>query len=160
MNMRGMQMNNIKINAVDCHVVYWEGDIPRFLTIKRASNERYPLIWQCVTGGIKNNEKAFEAAIRELKEETGLNAEKIWTVDRVNNYYDPKYDTVFLIPIFGVQVRKKDVELSSEHIDYYWGDVESVKKKILFNQQKIGLEDFYSMLTKETKKLELSEITI
>ena len=83
-------IDKIRVKVVDCHVVYWEGDIPRFLTIKRASNERYPLIWQCVTGGIKNNEKAFEAAIRELKEETGLNAEKIWTVDRVNNYYDPK----------------------------------------------------------------------
>ena len=31
---------------------------------------------------ILNNEKAFEAAIRELKEETGLTARKIWTVDR------------------------------------------------------------------------------
>ena len=160
MNMKGVQMNNIGVSVIDCHVVYWEADIPQFLTIKRAPNERYPLIWQCVTGGIKNNEKAFEAAIRELKEETGLNAEKIWTVDRVNNYYDPKYDKVFLIPTFGVEVRKKDVQLSSEHIDYYWGDVESVKKKILFNQQKIGLECFYSMLIKETKKLELSEISI
>ena len=159
-NMKGILMNNIKVKSVDCHVVYWEADIPQFLTIKRASNERYPLIWQCITGGIKNNEKAFEAGIRELKEETGLIANKIWTIDRVNNYYDPKYDAVFLIPIFGIEVSKKEVLLSSEHIDYYWGDMQSVQKKILFNQQKLGLEGFYNMLTKETKKLELSEITI
>jgi len=153
-------MNNIKVSAVDCHIVYWEGDIPLFLTIKRSSNERYPRIWQCVTGGIKNNEKAFDAGIRELKEETGLTAKRMWTIDRVNNYYDPKYDSIFLIPIFGIEVAKKDIELSSEHIDYSWGDLKSVQSKILFNQQKIGLECFYNMLTKETKKLELSEIPI
>jgi len=153
-------MNNVKVSVVDCHVVYWEGDMPQFLTIKRSPNERYPLIWQCVTGGIKNNEKASETAIRELKEETGLIAEKIWTIDRVNNYYDPKYDAVFLIPIFGIEVSRKNIFLSSEHVDYYWGDIKSVQKKMLFNQQKLGLESFYNMLTKETKKLELSEISI
>ena len=153
-------MNNIKMNVIDCHVVYWEADIPQFLTIKRAPTERYPLIWQCVTGGIKNNEKAFEAASREVKEETGLVPNRMWTIDRVNNYYDPKYDSVFLIPIFGVEVLKKDVLLSSEHIDYYWGDIKSVQNKMLFNQQKIGLESFYNMLTSKTKKLELSEISI
>ena len=158
--MKEVQMNNIKMNVIDCHVVYWEADIPQFLTIKRAPTERYPLIWQCVTGGIKNNEKAFEAASREVKEEIGLVPNRMWTIDRVNNYYDPKYDSVFLIPIFGVEVLKKDVLLSSEHIDYYWGDIKSVQNKMLFNQQKIGLESFYNMLTSKTKKLELSEISI
>ena len=66
-------MDNIKVKVVDCHVVYWEGDIPQYLTIQRSRSERYPLVWQCITGGIKNNEKIFEAAIRELKEETNLN---------------------------------------------------------------------------------------
>ena len=153
-------MNNIKVKAVDCHVVYWEADIPQFLTIKRASNERYPLIWQCITGGIKNNEKAFEAGIRELKEETGLIANKMWTIDRVNSYYDPKYNKVFLIPIFGVEVKSKDVILSSEHIDFYWGSADKVGEKMLWNQQKLGLKAFHDMLTNKRKKLELSEISI
>ena len=157
---KGVIMVSIKVKVVDCHVVYWEGDIPLFLTIQRARDERYPLVWQCITGGIDNNEKAYDAAIRELKEETGLYPTKMWTIDQVNNYYDPKYDKVFLIPVFGIEVNKKDVELSTEHTDYYWGSIESVKKKLLWNQQKLGLENFYQMLTKNTKKLELSKITI
>tara|TARA_B100001123_G_C15255287_1_gene1004450 strand:- start:159 stop:620 length:462 start_codon:yes stop_codon:yes gene_type:complete len=153
-------MDKVMVKVVDCHVVYWEGDIPQFLTIKRSRDERYPLIWQCVTGGIDSNEKAYEAAIRELKEETGLYPVRMWTIDQVNNYYDPKYDKVFLIPIFGVEVSKKDIELSSEHTDYYWGSLEAVQKRMLWNQQKKGVELFYRMLTKESKKLELSEISI
>ena len=45
-------MNNVKVGVIDCHVVYWEGEIPQFLTIKRSPHERYPLIWQCITGGL------------------------------------------------------------------------------------------------------------
>ena len=66
--------------------------------------------------------------------------------------------SVFLIPIFGIEVKSKDVKLSSEHVDHFWGSKEKVKNKLLWNQQKLGLEDFYQMLTKEPKKLELSEI--
>ena len=153
-------MNNVKVSVVDCHVVYWEADIPQFLTIKRAPEERYPLIWQCVTGRVKTNEKAYHAAQREVKEETRLHINKMWTVDIVNNYYDPKYNQIFHIPVFGVEVNKNNLELSSEHIEYYWGDIESVKQKMLWKQQKLGLESFYKMLTSETKKLELSEISI
>ena len=153
-------MNNVKVSVVDCHVVYWEADIPQFLTIKRSAQERYPLIWQCITGGINLNEKAYQAAIRELKEETGLYPDKMWTIDRVNNYYDPKYDRVFLIPIFGIEVKSKDVKLSSEHVEHYWGSKDKVKDKMLWTQQKLGLESFYQMITKDTKKLELSEISI
>ena len=153
-------MDKVRIKVVDCHVVYWEGEIPQFLTIKRSIDERYPLVWQCVTGGIDNNEKAYDAGVRELREETGLYPIRMWTIDQVNNYYDPKYDKVFLIPVLGIEVNKKDVELSSEHTDYYWGSIENVKKRLLWDQQKKGLDSFYQMLTKHTKKLKLSEIDI
>ena len=148
------------MNVVDCHVVYWEADIPQYLTIKRSPDDRYPLIWQCITGGIDNNELAYKAAIRELKEETGLYPYKMWTIDRVNSYYDPKYNKIFMIPIFGVEVRTKDVILSSEHIDFYWGSIDNVSDKMLWNQQKLGLKTFHNTLINERKKLELSEISI
>ena len=151
-------MANIVSRVIDAYVFRRTEEGLRFLILKRSETELYEHLWQGVAGKIEEGETAPEAAIRELKEETGLYPEKMWTIDRVNNYYDPKYDSVFLIPIFGIEVKSKDVKLSSEHVDYFWGSKDKVKNKLLWNQQKMGLENFYQMLTSEPKKLELSEI--
>ena len=42
-----------------------------FLLLKRADDQAYPRLWQMVTGKIRRGEKAFQTAIREIKEETG-----------------------------------------------------------------------------------------
>ena len=153
-------MTDIVVRVMDCHVFRLVDNEPIYLLLKQSPEQIYPVIWQCVTGKIEAGEKPHETALRELNEETGLTPLSMWTIDQVNHYYDPKYDKVFLIPVFGIEVQTKDVKLSTEHIDYYWGSKEKVKEKMLWNQQKLGLENFYQMLTKNTKKLELSEISI
>ena len=62
----------------------------KYLLLKRSSNQIYPNIWQCVTGKIKLNESEHKAAIRELKEETGLSPINFWTLDHVNYFYESK----------------------------------------------------------------------
>ena len=61
-------MVDVVVRVIDCHVVYIDsaGEIS-FLCLKRNSSERYPNIWQCITGGIKNNERPEETALRELE---------------------------------------------------------------------------------------------
>ena len=151
-------MTDILVRVIDCHITYLQDDEPKFLMLKRSPQIIYGGSWQCVTGKIKLGESPVETAIRELKEETGLSPINKWTVDQVNNFYEAELDRMNLIPIFGIEVKSKDVKLSSEHVDYFWGSKDKVKNKLLWNQQKMGLENFYQMLTSEPKKLELSEI--
>ena len=66
-------------------------------------------IWQCVTGGLQTNEKAYHAAQREVIEETGLHINRMWIVDMVNNYYDPKYNQIFHIPVFEVDTELREL---------------------------------------------------
>jgi len=108
-------MSKIKIRVIDCHIAYFNKDKSDwdFLLLKRSKNKIYPNIWQGVTGKINNNELPYKTALRELKEETGLNADRLWTVDKVNAFYDAQKDIMNLIPIFGVTVNSKNVILSN-----------------------------------------------
>jgi len=140
-------MTDIVVRLIDCHVVFWYNGVPQFLLLKRSENQIYPGIWQCVTGKIR-------------KGETGLIPKTIWTVDRVNNFYESENDRMYLIPIFGVEVITKNVVLSYEHQDYKWCNLDEGINLLLWTQQKEGLISFHKMLTTESSKLLFTKITL
>ena len=109
---------------------------------------------------LESNEKPIEAALRETKEETGLSPLKIWTIDTVNYYYDPKKNTMNLIPVFGILVNTQTIKLSDEHQKYEWLDIESAKNKLLWDQQKKGLNQLNNIvLNQNSQKSKILEIT-
>jgi len=118
----------------------------------------YPGIWQYVTGKIEIGEKSHETAIRELQEETGLVHSSMWTVDRVNHFFEAEQNRMNLIPVFGVEVESSIINLSPEHTEYKWCSIDEGVDLLLWNQQKQGLLNFHQMLTKEPEKLKLSII--
>ncbi len=92
-----------------------------FLLLKRAANEVYPLLWQPVTGRMNEGETAYEAALREIAEETMLIPEEFWVVPTVNSFYNPQKDTVSLIPVFAGRVgQDREITISEEHEEFGW----------------------------------------
>ena len=65
-------MPKTKIRVVDAYVFRQTNNGLRFLILKRAETKIYEHLWQGVAGKIEKGEKAWQAAIRELKEETGF----------------------------------------------------------------------------------------
>ena len=63
-------MINPIVRMVDCHIIYRDKNSIKYLLLKRSPDKVYPNIWQCVTGKIEGDEKAYQTAIREVKEET------------------------------------------------------------------------------------------
>ena len=120
----------------------------------------YPGTWQGVTGKIELSETPYETALRELMEETGLVANRLFNVDKVNTFYDSKRDTMNLIPVFGAIVNTTDVKLSNEHTEFKWCSVDEAKKLITWDQQKKGVQIFYDMITNDDSRLNLMEIQI
>ena len=154
-------MIDVAVRVIDCHVVYINEKKERlFLSLKRSQKERYPNIWQCVTGGILNQENPEQTAIRELFEETGLTPKRMWSIETVNYYYDPKYSTMNLIPVFGVEVDEINITLSDEHQEYLWGMDKEIESILFWRQQKIGVKIFSEMLNEGYNKLLLSEIRV
>lgn len=146
-------MTNIVARLVDLHVMRWENGVPRYLVMQRSVGEIYEHVWQGVTGKIEPEETAWQGALRELKEETGLKPLQMWTVDHVNLFYEASTDSIHIIPVFGVEVGDGDVNLSKEHRTYRWCTVEEAAELLLWDQQRQGLRAFHDMLTKSTAKL-------
>jgi dATP pyrophosphohydrolase len=93
-----------------------------YLLLRRADLEKiYPGIWQIATGRIRKKETALKTAVRELKEETGLRAKRIWHVPYIPSFMDPLRDVIHLAAVFAVEVDSDDeVILSKEHQDFKW----------------------------------------
>lgn len=151
-------MTKTVVCLVDLHVMRWQGDAPQYLALQRSTGEIYEHVWQGVTGRIEPGETAWQAALRELKEETGLNPVRMWAVDHVNLFYEASTDSLHTIPVFGVEVDQGEVNLSQEHRTYCWCKVDDAAELLLWDQQRQGLRAFHDMLTNSTAKLRWMEI--
>lgn len=91
-----------------------------FLLLRRTPENSYPGIWQPVAGKIKAGEKAWEASLRELEEETGLAPLNFYALDHVSTYYLHTTDEIIHVPAFIAEVDLKDPQLSQEHDAFQW----------------------------------------
>ena len=86
-------------NTIQAHIAAYDLDENeyKFLVLKRAADLYiYPGLWQTVTGRIEPGETALDAAIREVKEETGLTPDDIWTLPYVANFFNIRKNGVFV----------------------------------------------------------------
>ena len=95
--------------------------------------------WDFPKGKQEKNEKEEQTALREIKEETGL--EDVELIDgfreSVKYFYKKNEETVFKEVIFFLAETHTDaVTLSNEHIGYAWVGYEHAEKKLTFNNAK------------------------
>lgn len=135
-------MATILSQIVEVCVFKREKSKVQYLLLQRAAGEKlYPNIWQIVTGRIKQNETAVEAALRELQEETGLPVKRFWVAPVVDSYVDIEKDAVQLAPVFAAEVgAQHKVHLSSEHEHSEWLTYSAARKRIVWPGQKHALE--------------------
>lgn len=126
----------IKSNLIEAHIFRQKNNSIEFLLLKRSPDQYYPDLWQMVSGKIKSNEKAFDAVLREIKEETGLIPSNLWVVPNVNSFYTTDDDSITLVPVFATKVREDSlVSISTEHSEYGWFSSEEAKTKLAWAGQ-------------------------
>jgi dATP pyrophosphohydrolase len=118
-----------------------------YLVLKRSSNVVLPGIWQIVTGTIDEGETAYEAAFRELKEETGLEPKTLSIGPDVTAFYRHDNDSMNLIPLFIAEAGAEDIALCSEHCGHKWLSYEEAKKLVHWYDQKENLRKVNECLT-------------
>ena len=153
-------MANIKVRVIDAYVYRKTKKGILFLILKRAKTKIYEHLWQGVAGKIEQGEAAWQTAIRELKEETGLDPHQIFVADHISKFYEVNGDRVNLVPVFGIEVNSKDVILSEEHVKYKWVSFLEAKETLAWNGQKQGLEVVYNMITSSDERMRWSKINL
>src|SRR3954470_5834315 len=88
-------MTSIEVGTVDVFVVRPLPDGWRVLALQRGRETRCPTAWEPVHGHVDPGESPEEAAMREMREETGLAPDRLYVV-RVSPFYVRKTKTLQL----------------------------------------------------------------
>ena len=133
-----------------------------FLVLQRALEEKlYPGLWQMVTGTMKKNESALKAALRELREETGLPPQHCWTIPYVDTYFDLAKDTIQLVPVFAAEFDSSStLQLSSEHQRSEWLRFEDARKRLVWPGQRHSMDVVHEFIIGNGEAAQLVEITL
>ena len=152
-------MPKVVVRVIDAYVFNRKNKEIRFLLLKRAKTKIYEHLWQGVAGKIEAGETSWEAAIRELKEETGFEPVRMFVADHVSKFYEAHGDRVNLVPVFGIEVDDEEVILSDEHCEFKWVDYNTAHKTLIWSGQKDGIAAVFNMLNSDDDRIKWSEIS-
>ena len=125
---------------VYCYVCKMEKGTGKFLLLKRDS-EYLDNTWQPTTGRIEPNETAWQTALREVKEETNLIPDRLYSANRVEQFYEPSQNCICVAPIFVAFIdSEQPVKLSTEHSDFQWVATDEAYNLLTFPQQRDTLK--------------------
>ena len=80
--------------------------------------------WCQIAGSIEPGETAWQAALREMREETALVPSRLYSADLCEQFYEIGTDSIWLAPIFVAYVEPDaTVKLNEEHSEYCWTSI-------------------------------------
>lgn len=93
--------------------------------------------WCQIAGGIEDGEKAWQTALREVKEETGLSCTRLYSADICEQFYEADRDAITLAPVFvGYVDAEAQVVLNEEHSEFCWTSFSNAVDMVPFAGQR------------------------
>lgn len=128
-------MPEIVVAHIDVYVFRRSMAKVEHLMLRRASGRLYEGTWRMVAGKIEEGEQAWQAAVRELWEETGLAPGGLWVIPSTNQFYEWQTDRVQVIPAFAAEV-SRDPTLNPEHDAFKWCGVDEAVSGLDWPEQR------------------------
>ena len=131
---------------VSCYVVRPDADgrSHEFLQLRRAAADFMGGTWQIVRGRPEAGETAPAAALRELREETGLVPREFYRLTALESFYIPGDDTVWHCPAFcAVVSRDARITTNAEHDDARWVPRVDIESKTMWQSELLALQDVF-----------------
>ena len=131
----------IRSRAMSCFVVRKHQGVNQTLLMKRVG-EPLDGQWCQVAGRLEGTETAWQAAIRELKEETNLEPSRLYAAGICEQFYVWETDNIILIPVFVAFVAPEaQVRLNEEHSAFEWLDFKAARARLPFATQHKTLDE-------------------
>jgi 8-oxo-dGTP pyrophosphatase MutT (NUDIX family) len=118
------------------------------LVLRRSHGGRCPGSWEVVHGSIEGGERPIEAALRELREETGLAPSRLYNLSRAEAFYRHAADEIGFIPVFAAWVEQVEVRLSAEHDAAKWLSIPAAQERLAWPRERRALEDIQLLLAR------------
>ena len=107
--------------------------------------------WQQISGLIQAGETSWQAALREIREETGLVPSQFYSANQTEVFYEVRQNCINVVPVFvGFVDDDVDIVLSAEHSDYRWVDARDAHEFLTFNQQVATIEHLEEAFVRNT----------
>ena len=143
-------MTHARVAFVDVYVLRRGPRGFEALALRRGPTGRSPGSWETVHGTIEPGETPVGAAVRELREETGLTPARLYNASRVEAFYRHGSDEVALIPVFvAVVAPDREARPSIEHDRVEWLAPAAAAGRFAWPRERRALEDVLSILGSE-----------
>ena len=120
----------------------------RVLTLQRAPDGKRPGSWETVYGKIDAREKPEKAAVRELREETGLEVESLYNVTVSNFYLHASHTIQMCITFTAFVAEDAAVTLSEEHQRFEWLSIDEACDRFTWPREAHALRDAHHLLSR------------
>jgi type II secretory ATPase GspE/PulE/Tfp pilus assembly ATPase PilB-like protein/8-oxo-dGTP pyrophosphatase MutT (NUDIX family) len=136
----------VKVSTVDVYVIRPLDSGWRALTLRRGQGTRCPGSWETVHGSIESGERPEAAAVREVREETGLEVSRLYSIT-VQPFYLHKRGIVTAAVVFAAFVDSDTVRLGEEHDAHEWLAVAEASARFVWPRSRAALSEITSLLS-------------
>jgi type II secretory ATPase GspE/PulE/Tfp pilus assembly ATPase PilB-like protein/8-oxo-dGTP pyrophosphatase MutT (NUDIX family) len=141
-------MTQIVPGVVEVYVIRHNDGEWRVLVLQRAADTIRPGSWETVYGKIDSGERPEQAALRELREETGLEVKALYNVT-VSSFFLHTSQTIQMAIVFAAFVESdSEVTLSEEHQRSEWLTVEDACDRFTWPRSTQALKDARHLLAR------------
>ncbi len=134
-------MPALKTNLISVYVLREGSRGMELLLLQRGPRHQFPGDWQAVHGHLEAGEAAWQAAEREVREETGLRPALWFRLHHIESFYNPENDSLYFVPTF-VAVVDADSEctLSDEHQACRWCTLTEARELFAWETQRQSVD--------------------
>jgi 8-oxo-dGTP pyrophosphatase MutT (NUDIX family) len=139
-------MTNLSVGVVDVFVCRHTSDGLTVLVLRRGVGTRCTGAWEVVHGRVEPDERPEDAAVREVREETGLEVERLYNLT-CQPFYLHRLSTVQIAVVFVAFVSAgAEVRLSPEHDIDEWLTPDEAMARLSWPRSVSALRDVVQIL--------------